>query len=112
MKIYISIPITGKDIEEQRKKAQEAERRIYKLGHLPLTPFSVTAPSGLGEKETYAYYMGRDIEMLLSCDAVYMADKKWGKSRGCSIEYHTAYIMGMDIFYNIDDIPKNEDRGK
>lgn len=106
MKIYVSIPITGHDIEEQRLKSQAAERRIYALGHLPITPFSVTAPNDMSEKETYAYFMGRDIEMLLRCDAVYMADRRWAKSRGCSIEHHAASVMDMEIYYNIEDIPE------
>lgn len=64
----------------------------------------------MSQKETYAYYMGQDIEMLLRCDAVLMADKKWRKSKGCSIEHNAAMVMDIEIFYNIEDIPDNGDK--
>lgn len=105
MKIYISIPITDKGIEEQKRKVREAERYIYSCGHLPISPFDVHAPEGLSAKEQYAYYMGQDIEMLLNCDAILMAALDWQKSKGCSIEHTAAYVMGMDIFYRMEDVP-------
>lgn len=94
MRIYISIPISGHDLAAQQR------------------PFSVPAPpSHLTEKERYAYYMGEDMKMLLTCDAILMVDKKWSRSKGCSIEHNAAYMMGLEIFYTIDDVP-NGNRSK
>jgi hypothetical protein len=41
--------------------------------------------------------MGRDIEALLECDAIYLASG-WGNSRGCNLEYTAALIYGKHIF--------------
>lgn len=106
MKIYISIPITGKDIDTQSKLAELIAERLTLRGHTPVNPFSVPAvPSHLSEKEAYAYYMGEDMKMLLTCDAIFMVDRKWSKSKGCSIEHNVACVMDMETFYTIDEIP-------
>lgn len=106
MKIYLSIPKSGHDISIQSKLARLQSELLELRGHTPMNPFTTqTAPEHLNEKETYAYYMGEDMKMLLSCDAIYMVDKKWRKSKGCSIEHNAAYVMDMDIFYDINDIP-------
>lgn len=41
MKIYISIPISGRDIDEQKRKAKEVEDIIRELGHDPVNPLTV-----------------------------------------------------------------------
>lgn len=107
MTIYISIPISGKDINIQSSLADAIAKKIESKGHTPLNPFSVPeVPSHITtEKEAYAYYIGEDMKMLLTADAILMVDRRWPKSKGCSIEHNTAYVMGLDIFYNLDDIP-------
>lgn len=118
MTIYISIPISGKDINIQSSLANAIAKKIESKGHIPLNPFSVPEPPShiTTEKEAYAYYMGEDMKMLLACDAILMVDRDWRKSRGCSIEHSAANVMGMGIFYSIYDVPNedrgNEDRGK
>ena len=42
MKIYISLPISGKDIEEVKLKAREAAVLLEEDGHVPITPFEVS----------------------------------------------------------------------
>lgn len=90
MKIYISIPITGHDIVEQQRKANEVAEKLRAKGHEPVSPFDTPqAPEGLTAKEEYAYYMGEDIKKLLTCDGIVMCNG-WGQSKGCVSEYHTA----------------------
>lgn len=106
MRIYISIPISGHDIAIQSKLAELIAERLELRGHTPINPFSTpTAPEHLSEKEKYAYYMGEDMKLLLTCDAIYMVDRQWNKSKGCSIEHNAACIMNMEMFYDINDIP-------
>lgn len=111
MRIYISIPISGTDVKTTEKLAGLLAERLKLRGHEPMNPFSVpTAPETLSDRETYAYYMGEDMKMLLTCDAIFMADRKWSKSKGCSIEHNAAYVMGMEIFYSLNDIPDESNR--
>lgn len=106
MRIYISIPISGTDIRVTSQLAGLFAEKLRLRGHEPLNPFSVpTAPESMTEKEAYAYYIGEDMKMLLTADAILMVDRKWPKSKGCSIEHHAACLMGLEMFYNLNDIP-------
>ena len=97
MKIYISIPITGHDYDEQARKAKAIAQVIEAQGHEAVSPFDTPPPKdGISEKEHYAYYMGADIERLLLCDGIYLTDG-WRESRGCMLECKAAKIYGIDI---------------
>lgn len=108
MKIYISIPITGHDLQEQAKKAGNIANGIRAIGHEPVSPFDTpAAPSHYNRQEQYAYYLGRDIERLLLCDGAYFA-KGWEDSKGCRIEGAVAQAAGIPVFFKIDKIPEAE----
>lgn len=108
MKVYISIPITGHDLKEQRAKAAKFAEAIRSIGHDPVNPFDTPAsPSDLNEREAYAYYMGEDIKALLLCDAAYFA-KGWENSTGCRIEHAVAAEAGIADYYSLDKIPEAE----
>lgn len=99
MKIYISIPISNRDLATQKAKAEEIAGKLRNLGHEPVNPFDTPeAPQGLSEKEQYAYYMGEDLKRLLMCDAVYMC-KHWYNSRGCLTEEFVAKTYGIKVYY-------------
>lgn len=75
MKIYISIPISNRDLAAQQAKAIYIAENLRELGHEPVNPFDTPeAPQGLNDKEQYAYYMGEDLKRLLTCDAVYLCE--------------------------------------
>lgn len=108
MKIYISIPITGHDYQEQKKKARKLAEAIRGLGHEPVNPFDVTAPpSHFSEQEEYAFYMALDIADLLLCDAIYLS-RGWASSKGCLLESHAANIYEKQIYYKLAEIPEVE----
>ena len=106
MKVYISIPITGHNLATQQAKAAEIAEQIRALGHVPVNPFDTPEPSEeLSEKERYAYFMGEDIKRLLTCDAIFLCED-WSESRGCRVEWETAYVNNIADYYSIADIPK------
>lgn len=92
MKIYVSLPITGYDLEERKARAAELKLRFEREGHEAVTPFDLDWEEG----KDYAHYMGRDIEALLRCDAVYF-DRGWEKSKGCCLEYWAAVLYQKAI---------------
>ena len=102
-RIYISIPISGYDFEEVKERARRArERLLYdafglKNGwHRPdvITPFDVCSEPD----KPYSYYMGKDIEALLECDAIYLCEG-WQNSKGCMAEFEVARIYGKEILF-------------
>lgn len=106
MGIYISIPITGHDREAQERKARKFAETIDLLGHDPVIPFDLEkAPGYYNEREQYAFYMGEDIEQLLTCDAAYFA-RGWDKSKGCTLEHTAAKLYGLQAYYSLDKIPE------
>lgn len=108
MRIYISIPISGHALEEQRAKAERFAKDIDAIGHDAINPFDVPEPPAcLDERVKYAYYMGEDVKELLMCDAVYFS-RGWEQSKGCRLEHAAAEIYGLKIYYALDKIPEAE----
>lgn len=100
MKIYISLPITGKDIEEVEASIIFAKAIIEKKGHTPVSPLDQDTT------QDYATLMGNDIRALLLCDSVVFLDG-WEESKGCRLEYFAATIYEKKRFLKIDDIPES-----
>lgn len=99
-KIYISIPISGLPVEEVKKRASELKEALTSGNTEAVTPFDVCpdsdVPENYRDNARYAYFMGRDIEALLNCDAVFMS-QGWEFSKGCKAEYSVARIYGKEI---------------
>ena len=96
-KYYVSLPISGYDLTERKLCAICAEKQIVERHHKPLqviTPF-VVCPE---PDKPYSYYMGRDIEALLECDAIYLCEG-WQNSKGCMAEFEVARIYGKEIMF-------------
>ena len=100
--IYISIPITGKDGKEQRKKAEEIQSIFGKEN--ALNPFELSEllettfqQCGLGDP-SYKDYLLNDISYLKHCDAILLCDG-WEKSPGCRAEKAFAEAIGLKIIY-------------
>lgn len=88
-KLYISIPISGKDITEVKLHLDFVKNRLISKLYDPVTPFDVSPDSNA----SYAEHMGRDIQALLECDAVFFC-RGWQDSKGCQAEYEVAKIYG------------------
>ena len=91
--LYISIPITGHPIEEVKGRANELKEKLSVDGWEVVTPFDVVPDEEIAHipntEEKYAYCMGKDIEKLLLCDAVFFANG-YVHSKGCMIEKQAA----------------------
>lgn len=85
MKIYLSIPISGKDIHRQREKADSIKASLSRQGHKVTTPFEIYP----GKNPEYADYICCDLRAMMDCDAVYFCNG-WEQSCGCNIEHDVA----------------------
>ena len=99
MKIYISLPITGRDIEEVEAECIFAKGVIEKLGHEAVSPLEVTSDPDA----TYAEHLGNDITALLGCDAVLFLGE-WRTSQGCKLERNAARIYRKLKFTSFEQI--------
>ena len=93
-KIYLSLPISGLDLEECRTKAQLAEDKLSSEGWCVVNPLKNGLPSDAG---THAH-MRRDIELLLGCDAIYLMER-FTHSAGCLTEFHIATAIGLQVLF-------------
>ena len=96
MKIYISIPITGQDIEQVEARLIFAKAVLERKGHTPVSPLDVSD----NPDASYAEHMGRDISALLECDAVVFLEG-WQESKGCALEHAAAKIYNKLITYEL-----------
>jgi hypothetical protein len=90
-KLYISVAITGRNIEEAKDQAEHAKGMLCESYNV-ITPFDIHQD----RNKPYSFYMGKDIEILLECDAIYLCPG-WVHSKGCNAEYQIAKIYGLEI---------------
>lgn len=93
MRIYISGKITGLPISEVIAKFRSAEAKIRRFGFCPVSPLD----NGLPFEAEWPDQMGKDVALLLRCDAIYMLPD-WQQSDGATIEYLIARQRRMRIF--------------
>lgn len=107
MKIYISVPISGLDIETQRALSRSIADKVSKVGHTPVNPFDAPEPPMcFTEAEKYGHYMGEDMKMLLACDGIVFAPG-WKNSKGCRLENAAAVLYDKKRYFSTDDIEPN-----
>lgn len=91
--IYLH-PDKRKDITEVKLHLDIVKNGLVSKLYEPVTPFDVSSDSNA----SYAEHMGRDIQALLECDAVYFC-RGWQDSKGCQAEYEVAKIYGKQIVF-------------
>lgn len=94
MKIYISGPITGTNIETTRARFEAAEEMLRGQGFTPVNPMK----NGLPVDAPYEEHMKRDLELLAECDAIYLMNG-WERSKGCRMEFNAAISANKRITY-------------
>lgn len=100
MKIYISLPISGLNIDTCKERANRIKKKITQKGHEAITPFDV-CPS---TQKTYAYYMGKYIQAIIQCDTIFLLSG-WSESASCNLEWRCAQIYNKPIFQHLNHIP-------
>jgi hypothetical protein len=70
----------------------EAERQLIAAGYEVINP----ARNGLPVNAAKSAHMKRDLEMLLTADAVALLPG-WMDSHGANLERNVAYAIGLDI---------------
>ena len=94
-RIYISLPISGRDIEDVESAIKSAAAQIEKHGFKAVSPLEVSPDP----ESSYAVHIGRGITELLECDAALVLSG-WVESKGCALEMEAARIYDKKILTN------------
>lgn len=103
-KIYISGKITGRPYDEAKKVFDEAEEYLLSFkenlsGNIEVINPMKAVPQNNAMR--WIDYMVKDIELLATCDAIYML-KGWEHSQGARIEHALAVGAGINTIYSND----------
>lgn len=93
--IYISGKISGLDTKQAAFLFYDAEIKLLQQFKNVINPMELVP---YDPKLTWHYYMVKDIEALLQCDAIFML-KNWGQSKGARVERAIAIELGIEIIY-------------
>lgn len=93
-KIYISGAISGENLEQAKKRFAASAEFWQNLGFEAVNPFN----NGLDDSEPWIKHICKDIELLYSCDILYLLED-WEKSKGASIEYDFAVRLGKRVLF-------------
>lgn len=91
-KVYVSIPITGENYNDQRNHAFVVATNLFQKGYDVITPFDVVQSLST----PYNIAMGKCITALLDCDVIYLC-KNWQKSKGCTAELQAALVYEKEV---------------
>lgn len=103
-KIYISLPIAyhEDDVYERNEKAKRyVEENLEEYDWLSPIDNNHIDDDALGNHlqiERTAYYMGKDVEQVILCDAILMCPG-WLESKGCKVEMFVAQTYGKDVLF-------------
>ena len=91
-RIYISGPISGHDIQERRKAFKIIQTFLETQDYEAVNPME----NGLPDDASIHDHMKRDIEMLMTCDIIYLM-RRWTHSKGCKLEFDVATAIGLPV---------------
>ena len=93
MKVYISLPVTGKDLEQQKRYALDIAAFLLELGATPVLPFG---KPGVPDYAPYETHIRENLKLLLGCDVIYQCHG-WSQSTGCVLESNVASMCGLGL---------------
>lgn len=93
-KCYISLPITGRDLDEVGERIAELKCNLQDKGYTPVSPFDREVDFNASHEE----HMRADFKLLLACDYILMSSE-WEYSVGCRAELNAALACGMKIMF-------------
>ena len=100
--IYVAGPYTRGDPVVNTRNAILAGEEIIKLGYVPFVPhlshlWHMVSPHDIG------YWYNYDFEWLRKCDAILRLP---GESSGSDKEVIVAKLMGLPVYYSVQEIPE------
>ena len=102
MRIYISGKISGLPLDDVKVRFADAKAFLDEIGFEAVNPLEKV----LTDDAPWEQHMVKDIELLFSCDAIYMMDN-WMDSTGAGIEYDIAMRTGKDIWFESNIVRDN-----
>lgn len=100
MKVMISQPMPGIEVEEQRKAREKAKSILENAGHYVLDTIWYK-PSHISEDKMDLHYLSQAIETMANCDAIYLVEG-WERSRGCNLERIIALQHNIRLLTSAD----------
>lgn len=91
-KVYISLPVTGNNYNDQSNHAFNVAASLGMKGFDPVSQFDVVKRPEAPDNEV----MGKCVEALLLCDAICLC-KGWQESQACKAELGVALAFGLDV---------------
>lgn len=107
MKVYIATPVNARSEATIEQKRQAAYERVLEVRGKLATIWDAEyhssfddgiAPIDIPCTKSEAYIMAECVATVMECDVTVM-DNGWNKSRGCKVEWFTAYQYGKEIVY-------------
>lgn len=93
-KCYISLPVSGRDLDEVGERITELARNLTNEGFIPISPFD----REVDFNATHKLHMREDFKLLLGCDFILMA-YGWEGSVGCRAELNAALACGIKVMF-------------
>lgn len=102
--IYISLPIGGHEttVKDRYNKAINDLKELGFNNNEIIGPININDFDNTGltkeRDHDWAWYMGKDVEILLRCDKIYMT-QGFNDSPGCRVELAIAKAQQMNILF-------------
>ena len=95
MKVYLSGPITGLNMEQAKKNFEKAEvfAKEFLNAKEVVNPFKLPH----NHDQSYVSYLLEDLQALSGCNAILMLPN-WKKSKGARIEHNFAKEFEIKIY--------------
>ena len=93
-RVYLSLPISGYDIDERCKTSECMEEKLLELGFEVFNPMK----NGLPRFACTCEHMKADLKALLDCDAVLFMHG-FNHSAGCYTELTVAMAIGLEVWF-------------
>ena len=104
MKLFVSLPMSGKTTEQIRQEIVEVSQKFLDIKWnegVELMAVSVlNSVFDLEEGTDPLVYLGKSIELMAQADYVFFV-KGWEKARGCQVEHLIAEKYGKEIIEEV-----------
>lgn len=103
MRLFVSLPMRGKNTEQIRQEIDEATQRFFDVkwdeGVELMAIKVIDSVFDLEEGTDPLVYLGKSIELMAKADYVFFVNG-WEKARGCQVEHLIAEKYGLEIVYD------------